>query len=92
MGHKDVQAAEEITGRHDRDDLFRDRGDTAHSSEEDEAADRRDDDADKEAVHAESIVEGIGDRIRLHHITDKTESHDDGHREEYRKAVALEAA
>ena len=92
MGNEDIKASEEITGRHDRDYLFRNSGDTAHAAEEYKTAGRRNNDADEKAVHAKGVVKGVGDGVRLHHVADEAEGHDDRHREEYRKPLALKAA
>ena len=82
------QTAEQEDGRHDGDELLRDRGEALHAAEEDERADRDEDDTDDPGGDAESGLHRGTDGVGLHHAAEEAEREDDGDGEEAGEELA----
>ncbi len=83
----DARAREEDR-RHDRHDLFRNGGKTAHAAEEDGAAENDERNADDPCRHAERSLKRGADGVGLHHAAHEAERKDDGDGEEAREELS----
>ncbi len=88
---KHHQAAQQEDGRHDRDHLLRDRGQTLYAAQEDEGADDHQHDAHHPGWDAESGLEGGADGVGLDHAAHEAQGQDDGHGEETSQELAESA-
>ena len=75
-------AAHNVEGRHDGDDLFGDGGDALHTAQEDESRNGRHHNAHHQPVEAESVGKGIADGVGLDHVAHEAQRQDDQHRED----------
>ena len=82
------QAAQQEDGRHDRDDLLRDRGQTLYAAQEDDGADDDQDDTHDPGGDAESRLHGGADGVGLHHAAEEAECQRDGDGEEAGEELA----
>ena len=82
------ERAREEDRRHDRHDLFRDGGETAHAAEEDDAAEDNERNADDPCRDAERGLKRGADGVGLHHAPHEAERKDDSDGEKAREELA----
>ena len=89
VGADHPEAADEVDGRHEGNDLLGDARQTADAAEEDEAREHRAHDARDGGRHVEGGLHGVRDGVGLHHVADAAQRNDDCDREEDRKRTPL---
>ena len=89
VGADHPEAADEVDGRHEGNDLLGDTRQTADAAEEDEAREHRAHDARDGGRHVEGGLHGVRDGVGLHHVADAAQRNDDCDREEDRKRTPL---
>ena len=85
---KDDHTAHNIDQGHQGHDLFRNSGNPVDSSQEDHGGDHGNYDPHYVRFYSESGVKRTSDRVRLYHISHKSQSQDDGYREKNGKELS----